>query len=126
MSRRQWLEEQRPEPRRTRPFGGIDHGSQGTVLVELRRGNEVSMRLVWFKGHMTASAGVRGFGHHYSPATLRVIGRIGLTDATLLEGGRLSRSRMKEKKAEIDGLFGEGVVEAIEIGRTLTIVEEVG
>ncbi len=121
--RRHWHEERMVQPRRTRSFGGVDHGASGHVLAELRRGNEVSLRLIWIKGHMRAAAGVRGFGHVYSPGSLYVVNGLGFHQASILNGGRISRTRLAEHADAIDRAMGAGTTALIDPARTLVMVE---
>lgn len=111
------------QPRRTGSFGGVDHGASGHVLAELRRGNEVALRLVWIKGSRHPAAGVRGFGHVYSPARLYVINGRGYHQASILEGGRISRARLAGHADAIDRAMGAGTASLIDPGRTLVMVE---
>lgn len=121
---RHWLEDQRIEPRRTQPFGGVDHGSKGKILAEIREGNEIQYRLVWFKGYKTATCGIRGFGHEYVPASLRIIDRIGMTvpGSDLLEGGRLTSARLDACASKIDQTIGIEISCLLEREKTLIIV----
>lgn len=111
------------QPRRTGSFGGVDHGASGHVLAELRRGNEVALRLVWIKGSKQPAAGVRGFGHVYSPARLYVINGRGYHQASILEGGRISRARLANHAQAIDKAMGAGTTALLDPGRTLVMVD---
>lgn len=113
-------------PRRTSPYGGVDRGADGRVLVEVRAGNRVESQLVWLSGYMTPSAGVRGFGHHYVPTSLYVTGRIGMgkPDGDLFSGGRLTTARVAEVAERIDELLGLPVAHLVDIGRTLVVIDD--
>lgn len=117
-----WFEDRQTQPRYTNPPGGVDHGSTGTILAEVRRGNEVAFRLVWFKGHKSPAAGVRGFGHIYRPAQLTIINRGGYWAASILKDGRLSVPRLLEHAETIDKVLGAGVTALIDPKRTLVVV----
>lgn len=122
-ARRHWHEDRMIQPRRTGSYGGVDHGASGHVLAELRRGNEVALRLIWIKGHMRAAAGVRGFGHVYSPGSLYVVNGRGYHQASILDGGRISRARLAEHADAIDKAMGAGTTALIDPTRTLVMVE---
>ncbi len=80
LPQKHWVQDRVTETRRTSPYGGIDHGSEGVVLAELRREGKVARKLVWFKGHEAASTGIRGMGRTYHPARLSVLNHIGLSE----------------------------------------------
>lgn len=125
MTERHWHEDRMVQPRHSNPPGGVDHGSTGTVLAEVRHGNDVALRLVWFKGYMRPAAGVRGFGHIYSEAQLEVINRGGYWQASILKGGRISRKRLAEHAAAIDEAMGAGVASLLYPTKTLVVVRDV-
>jgi hypothetical protein len=122
-ARRHWYEARMVQPRHTGRFGGVDHGASGHVLAELRRGNEVALRLIWIKGHKRPAAGVRGFGHVYSPGSLYVINGRGYSQASILDEGRISRTRLLEHAQAIDKAMGAGTAELLDPMRTLVMVE---
>lgn len=121
---RHWTEDQIIAPRRTSPYGGVDRGADGRVLVEVRRGNVVANQLVWLSGFRTPSAGVRGFGHHYVPASLYATDRIGMgvPGGELFSGGRLTSARIAASAARIDEILGLPVAHLIDIGKTLVVI----
>jgi hypothetical protein len=111
-------------PRHTSPYGGVDRGAAGRILVEIRSGNEMDCQLVWRSGFRTASAGVRGFGHHHVPTSLHVTDRIGMgrPGGGLLTGGRLTNARIAQVAGRIDELLGMPVAHLVEVGKTLVVV----
>ena len=117
-----WHEDAAVQDRRTGRFGGVDHGSKGKVMAETRNENEIHRRLVWFGGHRSPAAGVRGFGHTYHPSHLTVIDRGGYWQASIFSGGRISKERIAEHAAQIDEQMGEGVTALIDPKRTLVVV----
>lgn len=121
---RHWHEDEHAQPRFTRPFGGVDHGSAGRILAEVRRGNAVHRRLVWFRATRAPAAGVRGFGHVAVPTRLVVIDGGGYHVADVFRAGRLSRERLDDHRAVIDEAMGIPVTQALEIGRTLVAVTD--
>jgi hypothetical protein len=121
---RAWIEDSSPQPRHSNPPGGVDHGSTGIVLAEIRVGNEVDRRLVWFKGSMTPCAGVRGFGRRYSPAHLEVITGRGYPIGSVTEGGRITYARIQENAETIDRLLGAKVSHLVDPRHTLVLVRE--
>ncbi len=123
---RSWYEGPMTQPRRTSPIGGVDHGSSGRILAEIRSGNDVERRLIWFKGCMVASAGVRGFGHYYSPAHLTIVSGRGYFIAHIAKGGRLNQARLLGLAREIDAGMELVMTKALRIGRTLVTVRENG
>lgn len=102
--------------------GGVDHGSGGRILVERIDGNTPGRRLVWLKATRTAACGVRGFGQVPVPARLRIVAHWGLSEASLLDGGRLSLPRLATVADRIDAVFGEGTTGRIRLDRTLTVL----
>ena len=102
---------------------GLDHGSDGRLLAEVRRGNETVARLVWYAGHKTPVCGVRGFGHRYVQARLSVTDGRGYSVATVFEGGRVTRARLAEYAATIDARMGASVAGKVDPTRTLVVVE---
>ena len=115
------FEKQRIEPRYTRPLGGIDHGSQGVILSQLHKDDKVLKKLVWFKGHKTAAAGVRGFGHIYHAAQLAILDENSMTCEMIFEGGRLSVKRLNAHASDIDKYFGKDTSTLIRLKETLII-----
>jgi len=107
-------------------FGtGVDFGSDGIALVELRddKGQIVSV-LAWFAGRRKAVCGIRGFGHEYVPARLKISWAGGFESRVLhREGGRLTRSLLDAHAEVIDRHFGPGTTDQIDIRRTLLIVD---
>lgn len=121
---RHWYDDRIIQPRLTGGFGGVDHGSKGIVLAELRRGNAVHRRLVWIGGG-TTSNGVRGFGRSYSPARLTLCDGNGYSAAYPdLTGGRLTPARLETQADIIDREFGLGATKLIDPKRTLVIVDD--
>ena len=108
----------------TSPIGGIDHGSDGVILAEIRKEGKTSRKLVWFKGYETAATGIRGMGRIYCPATLNIIDHTGQSIARIFEGGRLSRSRIVEHGSEIDQKLVKGCAKLLDPRWTLIIVED--
>lgn len=122
---RSWYEDQHEEPRYTSPMGGgVDHGSTGRIIAEVRRGNAMHRRLIWFRGYKTASCGVRGFGHVYMQASLRVTDRIGMNVRTIVEGGRLSQTLLDANAGAIGTLLETDVAGMLRLDRTLIIVKD--
>jgi hypothetical protein len=101
---------------------GLDHGSAGRLLAEVRRGNETVSRLVWYAGHKTPVCGIRGFGHQYVPAHLALTDGRGYSKGTLFEGGRVTAARLSEHAARIDAELGDGATALIDPTRTLVVV----
>lgn len=121
---RTWLEEQSVQPRYSQRFGGVDHGTTGTVLAEIRHGNNVHRRLVWFKGYEHAACGIRGFGQEYKPAHLCVIDGNGYHVANIFDAGRLSAKRIHDQSAAINAALGMNIADQIKIGQTLVGIDE--
>lgn len=119
---RSWFETRIEQPRHTGSFGGVDHGSKGSIIAEVRRGNSVHRRLVWFAGHAHASCGVRGFGREYSPARLQVIDGNGYSKAGITRGGRLSTSLLALNAERIDEALGVAIAGLLDHRRTFVIV----
>jgi hypothetical protein len=104
------------------PIGGVDYGSEGKIIAEIQTGKNLFKRLVWFKGYSSASSGVRGFGQDYSPSRLSFIEEDGLTIHVITEGGRLSKSRVKDHSKEIEKLAGNQITDLIDIKKTLIVI----
>jgi hypothetical protein len=106
-------------------FGsGVDFGSDGISLAEVRDGGGHPLRiLAWFKGHKAPNAGVPGFGHHYVPARLKIVWRQGFESCELQRGGRLSVDAIRRHAAEIDRHFGPGTAARIDPRCTLVIAD---
>lgn len=119
---RSWFEDRIEQPRHTGSFGGVDHGSKGSIIAEVRRGNSVHRRLVWFAGHAHASCGVRGFGREYSPARLQVIDGGGHSKADISRGGRLSASLLALNAERIDRALGIAITGLLDHRRTFVVV----
>ena len=119
---RSWFEPRVEQPRHTGSFGGVDHGSKGSIIAEVRRGNSVHRRLVWFAGHAHASCGVRGFGREYAPARLQVIDGHGYSKADITSGGRLSTSLLTLNADRIEKALGVAVAALLDHRRTFVIV----
>lgn len=118
-----------PVPRR-RPYDdpvrfgtGVDFGSDGFSIVEIRRDDQIVRVLAWFAGYMTAVCGVRGFGQEYRPARLQISSNHGFESVTLQRGGRLSASAIRAHADVIDAHFGAGTAAQIDIRRTLLIAD---
>lgn len=124
LPQKHWVQDRVTETRRTSPYGGIDHGSEGVVLAELRREGKVARKLVWFKGHEAASTGIRGMGRTYHPARLSVLNHIGLSEGHIFEGGRLSRARLVEHQKQIDHYLVKNCAPLLDPRWTLIIVED--
>ena len=122
--RRHWYEDRIMQARHEPGMGGVDQGASAQVLVELRRGNEINARLAWFKGHMRPAAGVRGFGHVYTPAHLTAINGRGYWVQSFFEEGRISTARLIEHAEKIDRTFGPGTAALIDPRRTLIVVDD--
>lgn len=114
--------DQKTFPRFSSPVGGVDYGSEGKILAEIQTGKNLFKRFVWFKGYSSASSGVRGFGQDYSPSRLSFIEEDGLTIHVITEGGRLSKSRIKDHSKEIDKLAGSRLTDLIDIKKTLIVI----
>lgn len=110
-------------PRYDGPMARLDRGSTGRCLVEMRNASgEVLKQLVWFRGFMTAAAGVRGFGQVYVPARLYVLDRDSfLGDSIHNEGGRLSADLLRGLSTRIDACFGAGTTAAIRPRSTMVV-----
>jgi len=107
-------------------FGaGVDFGSDGIALVEVRnREGQIVRVLAWFAGRETPVCGVRGFGHRYVPARLKISWAGGFEGKTLhREGGRLTRALLNAHAEAIDSHFGPGTTNQIDIRRTLLIAD---
>ncbi len=106
-------------------FGkGVDFGSDGFSIVEVRDGDgQIVRMLAWFAGHKTPACGVRGFGHVYQPTHLIISSRQGFESVTLQQGGRLSASALRAHADTIDAHFGPGTTAQIDIRRTLVIAD---
>lgn len=117
-----WHEDRQIQSRHTGRFGGVDHGSKGIILAEVREGNQTVMRLVWFEGTMRPAAGVRGFGHVYSPAHLTIIDGRGYWLASIFDEGRITKSRLMDHARDIDAKLGNGATALIDPKRTLIII----
>jgi len=107
-------------------FGtGIDFGSDGVALVEVRDGEgQITRVLGWFGGYETPVCGVRGFGHRYVPARLQISWANGFEGRTLHDGGgRLTRALLDAHAQVIDSHFGPGTTDQIDIRRTLLIAD---
>lgn len=124
LPQKHWVQDRIIEPRRTAPFGGVDHGSEGFVLAEVRKNNKVDRKLVWFKGHEAAATGIRGMGRTYYPANLVVLNHNGITIARIFEGGRLSRDRIVEYGQIIDREMVKDCAKLLDPRWTLVIVED--
>lgn len=119
-----------PLPRR-RPYDapvrfgkGVDFGSDGFSVVEMRDGDgQIVKTLAWFAGHRTPACGIRGFGHVYVPAQLMIAWNEGFKSVTLQRGGRLSASALGHHAEVIDAHFGAGTTAQIDIRRTLLIAD---
>jgi hypothetical protein len=120
MTDRHWHEDRRTIGRYE--HRGVDHSSTGTLLAEVRHGNEVAFQLVWFKGFETPVCGVRGFGHVYRPAHLTILGKGGYWKASILEKGRVTAARLAGHAARIDAVLGDGVTALIDPKRTLVVI----
>ena len=121
MTERHWHEERRTLGRYENR--GIDHGSTGTILAEVRHGNEVAYRLVWFRGHETPVCGIRGFGHVYRPAHLTILDARGYWKASVFEKGRVTSGRLTEHAEKIDAVLGNGVTALINPKMSLIVIE---
>lgn len=107
-------------------FGtGVDFGSDGVALVAVTDGTgRIVSMLTWFSGYRTPICGIRGFGNRYVPARLSIGWCQGFEDRTLHDGGgRLSRVLLDVHSAAIDGHFGTGTTERIDLRRTLLIAD---
>lgn len=110
-------------PRHSRPVGGVDHGSIGRCLIEIRdmQGKPLR-RLVWFPGFMTAAAGIRGYGRRYVPSQLADMPADQILGTTIHgDGGRLARPLLDRLADAIDARYGAGATAAIRPGSTLVI-----
>lgn len=127
MTDRQWKWEKAIAfPRHSRPAGGIDYGSTGRCLVEIRDAQgAVIRRLVWFPGFTTAATGVRGYGRRYVPSRLDDLPADKVLGTTIHDGGgRLARPLLDAIGDEIDKRYGAGVTRAIKPRSTLVIETE--
>lgn len=122
MIERHWHEDRKVQNRHSGGYGGVDHGSNGQILAETIHGNDVAFRLVWFAGTKRPAAGVRGFGHVYSPAHLTIIDGRGYWQTSIFEEGRITKSRLMDHAQEIDAKMGRGVTALIDPKRTLIII----
>jgi hypothetical protein len=107
-------------------FGtGVDFGSDGIALVEVRNGEGQIVRVLgWFAGCRTAVCGVRGFGQRYVPARLKISWADAFEGRTLHDdGGRLTRALLDAHAEVIDSHFGPGTTDQIDIRRTLLIAD---
>ena len=119
---RTWTEDRAIQPRYSRPIGGVDLGSQGVVLAEVRLGNKVHKRLVWLKGGTRADCGVRGSGQDSFPTSLCVIQGNGISVCDIFREGRISKKRLLEHRDKIDNAMDCPVTDKINPAKTLYVV----
>lgn len=101
---------------------GVDYGATRSLLLERRMPDGLRRRLEWHPGAYLA-VGARGMGRTYTTAALVLTGgKWGDVGFTLLDGGRLSRVRLREVVPKIRKHFELSEDDTLPIDRWRTFV----